>query len=733
MYMCFRCISHIYLKHIFYCLGILFLVIIFFANTKLNITEAAIITVDEVACTLSDAITASNNDADQGTCTVAGGDVSGSYGDDTINITTDSAGGWSVINDPNSNITIEGNDHTLNLGGLTQITVESPNAVTFQNIILSNGYGLSGGTIYAPETSANREIILDNVTIENGNADIFGGGIYMISGILTITDSTFDNNSAPWGPAIFATTNSFPLTVSISDTTISNNSGGFYTISLGQSNDENTPQDITTTFENIVFSDNTAYGSGVVIGSESFYSSGATADATFENIVFKNNESISSDPVGFDIWWEGTYTFENITMHGNSSASGIVGFSFQNQLMDITIKHVTLAENDATGVGIYMEENNHTWEPINISIGNNIIYDNTIDTSGEYFYTCAEENSPIFGDFTLLGGNMFESTDVGGGLEECTSDWDEPINTIGVDPMLDSLTLDNETYVVPLLPGSPAIDFGLDLDVDEDQRGESRPFDGDGDGIEGYDSGAYEYAVEEDDQLLEEQCTSRDCLPQYYRFACKNPSADPYLTNFFLRPSDPRFFFYVNNPFFCRFAEFDFDILPSDEDIIKNEELLDLFYTTLDLPRIIEELAKLLKEDETVLENAACPVFSGSIRPGQKLEPRDGHQVARWQLFLKKYYSEPLKVSGMYVTETQNAIERFQERYAEAILRPWTWGPSTLQFRPTRRIYKLTNATGNYLMGCPVENQWIEDAKLFFDISEALKNIYNLVPFRTLP
>src|SRR3990167_9808610 len=158
MYMCFRCISHIYFKHIFYCLGILFLVIIFFANTKLNITEAAIITVDGVACTLSDAVTASNNDADQGTCTTAGGDVSGSYGDDTINVTTDSAGAW-LINDPNNNTTIEGNNHTFNLYG-SHIIVTSSDTVTFQNMIITGGYAelvaYGGGTIYAPETSAGR-------------------------------------------------------------------------------------------------------------------------------------------------------------------------------------------------------------------------------------------------------------------------------------------------------------------------------------------------------------------------------------------------------------------------------------------------------------------------------------------------------------------------------------------------------------------------------------------------
>ncbi|MEX2204882.1 MAG: choice-of-anchor Q domain-containing protein [Myxococcota bacterium] len=62
-----------------------------------------------------------------------------------------------------------------------------------------------------------------------------------------------------------------------------------------------------------------------------------------------------------------------------------------------------------------------------------------------------------------------------------------------IDPMLGPLAMNGgATPTHSLLPGSPALDAGSETCPATDQRGASRPFDGDGDGIGACDAGAYE-------------------------------------------------------------------------------------------------------------------------------------------------------------------------------------------------------------------------------------------------
>jgi hypothetical protein len=68
-------------------------------------------------------------------------------------------------------------------------------------------------------------------------------------------------------------------------------------------------------------------------------------------------------------------------------------------------------------------------------------------------------------------------------------------NQVGVDPQLGPLKWNGgSTHTHALKKGSPAIDAGsTDGAQPVDQRGVSRPIDGDGDGVAGYDIGAFEY------------------------------------------------------------------------------------------------------------------------------------------------------------------------------------------------------------------------------------------------
>ena len=100
--------------------------------------------------------------------------------------------------------------------------------------------------------------------------------------------------------------------------------------------------------------------------------------------------------------------------------------------------------------------------------------------------------------FTSEGHNLIDYND-------CDLEGDLTGNLIGVDPFLDTLQ-DNRgpTETIALLAGSPAIDAGNPNGCKDgegkvltvDQRGEVRPQDGDRNGAQTCDIGAYEFQID---------------------------------------------------------------------------------------------------------------------------------------------------------------------------------------------------------------------------------------------
>lgn len=76
---------------------------------------------------------------------------------------------------------------------------------------------------------------------------------------------------------------------------------------------------------------------------------------------------------------------------------------------------------------------------------------------------------------------------------DCTGDIYVPLAETFTRVLSEQLQNENERVAVhPLLPGSPAVDAGIGTCIDHDQRGVSRPQDGNGDGLAVCDLGAYE-------------------------------------------------------------------------------------------------------------------------------------------------------------------------------------------------------------------------------------------------
>ena len=117
-----------------------------------------------------------------------------------------------------------------------------------------------------------------------------------------------------------------------------------------------------------------------------------------------------------------------------------------------------------------------------LSMANSIVADNTVSTG---------DPADCDGTFTSLGGNLIGAADfcVGLGPTDQSGTRAAPL-----DPLLGPFARGlGPTPVLPLLPGSPAIDRGNDAECPvDDQRLMPRPIDGDGDGFATCDIGAVE-------------------------------------------------------------------------------------------------------------------------------------------------------------------------------------------------------------------------------------------------
>jgi predicted outer membrane repeat protein len=359
----------------------------------------------------------------------------------TITLTVANNGDIFILNSGTLQIIGTGaNNLTISGGiGTNRIFYNNLATVTISGVTLTGGDGTSlvnngnGGAIYSNGGS----LTLDSVNVTN-NIATQGGGVYVTDGTISITNSTFSNN-------------------------ISRNGGGG-AIFLGS----------TSSIINSTFSANSAAGSGGAVKFDrgTHLITGSTFSA--------NNGGVRGGAIdGSSFTTPAILTIVNSTISGNTAVEG-GGISNQG---NITLRNVTITNNTAnSGGGI-----SALFGVLNF--GNTIVAGNITPIGS------APEIQNSGGTIISAGGNLVGDSPGDSGNTGLPIAY-QPTDIRDVNPMLGALTIANggTTPTHALLPGSPAIDRGLNAlaPASTDQRGFPRIVDGDGDGTATVDIGSYE-------------------------------------------------------------------------------------------------------------------------------------------------------------------------------------------------------------------------------------------------
>ena len=403
--------------------------------------------------------------------------------------------------------------YTLTLAGIDEDSSATGDLDLLDDVII-NGTAvettlIDGNALDRVFHNINATATLNNITVRNGDltnsmAVDGGGGLFNEAGSLTLNDCRVVGNLA-WKFDGFA------------------RGGGIYNTG-------------TLLLTNTLVQDNEALGGDI--------GSGSGGGIYNENVAELNNSVINKNVSGAaGLLWSGdagaiyngasgTLTVTNSTIDSNETDGGNGG-GILNGGGNVVVSGSTLSNNYiellglATGYGggAIFNDNNGSVELVNSTVSHNrggssgggalnasgimtlthvTVYSNTSYFGGGTWNTATLtiENSILaaniswdggspdcFGPLNSLGNNLLTTTD------GCSLTGDLGGNIVGADPLLGPLQNNGgSTFTHAIPPESPATDSAASQGCPAiDQRGFSRPVDGDGDETAVCDIGAYEY------------------------------------------------------------------------------------------------------------------------------------------------------------------------------------------------------------------------------------------------
>ncbi len=331
-----------------------------------------------------------------------------------VNTTTLSGSINTILNTDNSYhvVTADNTNTTARLDGFT-IRNGYANGTSMQQ--------MGGGLI-----SMSGSPTLENITFFGNHASLSGGGMWTNFSFAILRNVTFSDNSANSGGGMHNYMGGPNLLAVKFDGNDANVKGG------GMVNDNSDPILLEVTFE-----DNTApYGGGM----HNLF--GGTA--TLTNSTFVNNIATSGEGGGMSNY-QSSPVLNNVTFQGNSTSTR--GGAMANYESIPVLNNVTLSGNTAVIEGGAIVNDSSS----NIIIKNSIIWGNSAPVSAQIH---SISSTPVVTYSDVQGGYTGEGN-------------------LNSNPLLgDPGTYGSNIQVLPLLPGSPAIDAGQDSScTPEDGRG----------------------------------------------------------------------------------------------------------------------------------------------------------------------------------------------------------------------------------------------------------------------
>ncbi|TVQ33790.1 MAG: choice-of-anchor D domain-containing protein [Wenzhouxiangella sp.] len=313
-------------------------------------------------------------------------------------------------------------------------------------------------------------VLINNITIANGQVTNNQGGGIRNAGQLTITDCVMRDN------------------------VVVGSSGGVARIGGAIANTATSAGPSRLTVARCLFENNNASGEGGGIGNVSL--AATTAELIVSDSTFTGNHGTWGGAIAQYAQLGGSTVgvIRNTTISNNSSTldgggidADVLSGSGSNQLTLInTTIHRNSASRSGGGVSSVLAGSIFRYR-------NTIVAGNTAAVTGNDFL-----QSNLGSDTVFQGGNLIGND---AGLAFYASDSSDQIGSSSepIDPLLGSLINNGGPTPTHMPePGSPAIDRGLNLFCEStDQRGQPRPIDGNGDDTAVCDSGAVELQSDE--------------------------------------------------------------------------------------------------------------------------------------------------------------------------------------------------------------------------------------------
>ncbi len=396
-----------------------------------------------------------------------------------------------------SNLVFRGNSAIVGGGLFNDGSAGGVSSPWLTNVVFRGNRGeMQGGGMYNNGVGGTSSPSLVNVVFESNTA-LYGGGVYNAGSIYnaipgisnpTFTNVTFNGNTATnRGGAVYNSGSEGTSSPSFAQTTFSTNSSGW---EGGAVYNDATSGTSSPSFTEVSFIGNHAGQDG---GALYNYANMGTSSPSFSRVTFSTNSAVSFGGAILNLAAAGgnsSPTFANVTFFDNSSTSysgGAVYDWASGGTSSPYFRNVTFSSNHAdlgTGGALYNRaQSGGTAAPM---LWNVILWGDSASSGSEIAFSTGA--LPGVSSSVVQGGCESTGSNCGPG-------------NLDTDPLLAPLK-NNGGYAktMALVTGSSAIDTGNAVTCadaasvnNQDERGLSRPVDGNFDGTAVCDIGAYEY------------------------------------------------------------------------------------------------------------------------------------------------------------------------------------------------------------------------------------------------